>query len=403
MSAARILERDNRLDEAAQTWERVYNEYPGNTQAPTAIFMAGIMRYRERNFAAALIAFTNSLKSAILPEDQARAYLWVGKAQQQLGDTAAMQKAWQQGQNADTNGYYSERMRDLLTSPAPFTPPLVPNLTYDLAAERTAADIWVRLKFNLPADADLRGLGALASDARILRGAEFWNLGLYEDARLEFENLRASLSTDGVNSYRLGNYLLDLGLYKSAIYAVRQTLTVAGLVDQTSSMTAPPYFAHIRFGLYYADLIIPDAQAEGFDPLFLFSVVRQESFFESFVSSTQNAHGLMQIVPSTGAEMASEIGWPIDYTQKDLYRPIVSVRLGTHYLAKMRNRFAGDLYGALAAYNAGPGSAPVWWDLSGGDPDLFLEVIRPLETRNYIRGIYEFYVIYRQLYSAPVQ
>ena len=33
------------------------------------------------------------------------------------------------------------------------------------------------------------------------------------------------------------------------------------------------------------------------------------------------------------------------------------------------------------------------------DPDLFLETIRYPETRNYIRGIYEIYNIYRRIYD----
>ena len=403
MSAARILERDNRLDEAAQTWQRVSDEYPGNEQAPTAIFMVGITRYRQSNFKDALTAFSQSLATALKPEDQARAYLWIGKTQQQLGDIAAMQTAWQQGQSADASGYYSERARDLLSAPAPFTPPTVSNLTYNLAAERTAADTWVRLTFNLPSGTDLTGLGPLATDARVVRGTELWNLGLYEDARLEFESLRDSVNTDAVSSYRLGNYLLDLGLYRSAIFAVRQTLTLAGLDDHTESMMAPPYFSHIRYGLFYSDLVIPDAQTESFDPLFIFSMVRQESLFEGFVRSSAGARGLMQIVPGTGASISSQLGWPIDYVPDDLYRPDVSLRFGTHYLAANRDLLGGDLYAALAAYNGGPGNAMAWRDLSGGDPDLFLEIVRFDETRNYIRNIYEIYVIYRRLYSAPVQ
>jgi soluble lytic murein transglycosylase len=399
MSAARILERDNRLDEAAQIWERVANGYPGNPLASNAIFMVGITRYRQSNFQVALGAFTRSLETAIQVEDRSRAYLWIGKAQQQLGNTEAMQQAWQQGQSVDPSGYYSERARDLLSNPAPFAPPTSSNLTYDLAAEREAADTWVKLTFSLPAETDLNGLGALASDGRIIRGAELWNLGLYEDARLEFESVRDSVSADAVNSYRLGNYLLDLGLYRSAIFAARQTLTLAGLDEHTESMMAPPYFSHLRYGLYYSDLILPDAQTEGFDPLFIFSVVRQESLFEGFVRSSAGARGLMQIIPATGASISSQIGWPIDYVADDLYRPDVSIRFGTHYMASNLAYLDGDLYAALAAYNGGPGNAKAWRDLSGGDPDLFLEVVRFEETRNYIRNIYEIYVIYRRLYG----
>jgi soluble lytic murein transglycosylase len=68
-------------------------------------------------------------------------------------------------------------------------------------------------------------------------------------------------------------------------------------------------------------------------------------------------------------------------------------------MASNREQLDGDLYASLAAYNAGPGNAAAWKELAGDDPDLFLEVVRFQETRNYIRYIYEIYTIYRQLYS----
>ncbi|HEY5902366.1 MAG TPA: transglycosylase SLT domain-containing protein, partial [Anaerolineales bacterium] len=400
MGAARILERDNRLDQAADTWQRVANDYSTSEQAATAAFEVGIVRYRQSNFAPALEAFNRSLALALDAEDRARAYVWIGKAQQQIGNIEEMQKAWQQGQDADPAGYYSVRARDLMTATAPFAPPPVTHLAFDLASERAAADAWVRLTFNLPADTDLGGLGMLAQDPRAIRGTELWDLGLWDEARLEFEDLREAVSTNAVDSYRLGNYLLDLGLYRSAIFALRQTLTLAGLDEHTESMMAPPYFGHARYGLYYSDLVIPDAQAEALDPLFVFSMIRQESLFEGFVRSTAGARGLMQIIPSTGASISGTLGWPFDYVEDDLYRPDVSIRFGTHYLAANLGLMGNDPYAALAAYNAGPGNAMAWKDLAGGDPDLFLEVIRFEETRLYIRNIYEIFAIYRRLYGA---
>jgi soluble lytic murein transglycosylase len=74
----------------------------------------------------------------------------------------------------------------------------------------------------------------------------------------------------------------------------------------------------------------------------------------------------------------------------------VSVRFGTCYLAAQRDRFNGDLYAALAAYNAGPGNAAPWHELAPDDPGLFLEVIRLQQPHQYIRRIYEIYTIYRR-------
>jgi len=133
----------------------------------------------------------------------------------------------------------------------------------------------------------------------------------------------------------------------------------------------------------------------------LLSVVRQESLFEGFATSYADARGLMQVIPSTGAAIAGELGWPPGYAESDLHRPIVSVRFGTYYLAAERDRFDGDLFAALAAYNAGPGNALAWKELAPSDPDLFLEVLRFSEPRLYIKTIYEVFSIYRQLYSPP--
>lgn len=402
MSTARIYERDAQYDKAVETWSRVINEYPGSQSSSYAAFLIGIVEYRRGAYQPALEAFMRSLALASSPSDRSRAMFWMGKAQEQLGDATSAANSWRDGQNLNPGGYYSERARDILLERAPFQSGAPATLNIDLAKERVDADTWMRLTFNLAADVDLSGLGPLATDPRVIRGREYWDLGLYEEAQLEFENLREELSTnlDAVGSYRLGNFLLDLGLYRSAIFAARQVLTIAGLDDHAESMMAPAYFSHIRYGLYYADLILPEAQKNAFDPLFIFSVIRQESLFEGFVSSSAGARGLMQVVPATGAQLASELGKPSNYTDADLYRPYVSVMFGTHYLGKNRTLFNGDTYAALAAYNGGPGNALQWKELAGDDPDLFLESVRFEETRNYIRNIYEIFIIYRRLYSG---
>jgi soluble lytic murein transglycosylase len=108
----------------------------------------------------------------------------------------------------------------------------------------------------------------------------------------------------------------------------------------------------------------------------------------------------MQIMPDTGQDIVNGYSWPPEYSSDDLYRPQVSVRLGAHHLMTGRLYFGGDLYASLASYNAGIGSAIIWDGLAGDDPDLFAEVVRYEETRAYIRGIYENFVIYRSLYGT---
>ena len=59
-----------------------------------------------------------------------------------------------------------------------------------------------------------------------------------------------------------------------------------------------------------------------------------------------------------------------------------------------RNRFDGDLFATLAAYNAGAASEGAWLALRARSGP-FLETIRFSETTDYIRSIYENYYMYR--------
>jgi soluble lytic murein transglycosylase len=398
--AGRNYERANNLEQAARTWESIADTYPGSDLVPQALFWAGIARYREATYSQALVTFQRDLQLSTAPDDQARAYFWIGKTQQSLGDGNAAQSAWQQATSLDPTDYYSLRSQDMLLKRPAFAPPPATKFNVDLATERSQAESWLRVTFNLPINTDLGSAGALLSDTRLVRGTELWNLGLQDEARLEFEDLRTSLQNNPADTYRLANYMLTLGLYRPAITAMRQVLTLAGMNTQAQTLAAPAYFNHVRYGLYYQDLVLPVAQQTGFDPLFLFSVIRQESLFEGFVRSSAGARGLLQITPDTGQLIANNLGWPPNYTSDDLYRPLVSIGLGATYLEQQRVGFNGDLFTALAAYNAGPSAAPIWSNLSGPDPDLFLEVIRISQTSDYIRSIFEIYSMYRTLYGV---
>lgn len=396
--AASIAERTHDLVLAAQLWQRVANEYPNDERNFRALYLAGISNYRVNDTSTAELLFQRCLAVADSPGDQAASYFWQAKVNLAQGDQNAAQANFELAASADPTGYYSERARDLLRNREPFQPPEVFDMSVDWASERTQAEIWMTATFDLPPDTDFSDPGPLGAYPQMIRGQELWNLGLYEEARNEFEVVRQSIQDDPVNLYRFANTQSDLGLYRSAILAARQILNLAGMSD-ASTMNAPVYFNHLRFGLYYPEITISTAINYGFHPLFLTSVIRQESAFEGFVRSSAGARGLMQIIPTTGQELATKLNWPPDYSAEDLYRPLVSITLGADYLATWRDHFNGNLYAALAAYNGGPGNAMQWHDLSGNDLDIFLEVIRFEETRNYIRGIYEIFSIYRRIYD----
>jgi soluble lytic murein transglycosylase len=399
-AAGRTAERGADLQQAAEIWLRLTEQYPAEDLAHQGAFLSGVARFRLGQFTEADLAFKSALASAITSADEASAELWIGKTQQAGGDPQAAEAAWNRAVEADPTGYYSVRAAELLVGRPVFEGSGAFDFTFDQVAERFEAEQWLRQTFSLLGPDPLSEPNlAIAGDLRYVRGRELWALGEVELAAAEFSSLRQSVESDPEATYRLMHELLSLGLYREAIFASRQILRLAGL-DDAATLNAPVYFNRIRFGPYFGELILPEAARYGLDGLFLLSVVRQESLFEGFATSSAAAHGLMQVIPSTGESIAAQLGWPPDYSSADLHRPIVSVRFGTYYLATQRDRFEGDLFAALAAYNAGPGNAQFWKELAPSDPDLFLEVIRLDQPQLYIRVIFEVYEIYRNLYSA---
>jgi soluble lytic murein transglycosylase-like protein len=87
-------------------------------------------------------------------------------------------------------------------------------------------------------------------------------------------------------------------------------------------------------------------------PETILAVIRIESTFDVDAISEAGAVGLMQILPTTAAELARELSldW---FGEDDLRDPATNIQLGTYYLTKLLGRF-NDLTQALAAYNEGP-------------------------------------------------
>lgn len=396
--AGRIYERGNLLDKAAKTWEQLINTYPTADDSYHSLFLSGISYYRLKDYTQALTTFQRALVLASSPTDQAWAYLWIGKIQQSQGNSEAAHASWEQSVQRDPTGYYSQRSAELLVDRQPFTITNPFDLGYNLNAERADAEAWLRDTFKLETSVDLSGLGEMAQNPALLRGQELYRLERYAEARNEFETLRKAAINDPAQTYRLIGFFLEHNMYRLAILSSRQILDLAGL-DDAGTLRAPRFFNHVRFGVYFGDLVSNSAQKYGLNPLFLLSVLRQESLFEPFAQSGAGARGLMQIMPATGQEIASQLHWPENFATQDLDRPTVSIPYGAQYLSRQRDYFNGSLMDALAAYNGGPGNTTIWKELSGDDPDLFLEVIRAKETRTYIRQIYEFYNLYRLIYE----
>ncbi|HEY8552676.1 MAG TPA: lytic transglycosylase domain-containing protein [Thermaerobacter sp.] len=146
-----------------------------------------------------------------------------------------------------------------------------------------------------------------------------------------------------------------------------------------------------------ADLIHREAAACGIDPLLVAAVVRRESDFEPGAVSERGARGLMQVMPDTGAWVASRLGLT-GYHPDRLFEPAYNLRLGCRYLAYLFGRFEGDAVAALAAYNGGEGTVDDWIARGRWHPRHGAEAIPFPETRRFVTGVLRDYRMYVWLY-----
>jgi soluble lytic murein transglycosylase len=393
--AAQLIEQAGDAEEAASAYMDCHVQYPDSDYGPPALFRSGLQSYLADEMTDAAVAWDTLAE--LYPDSTYRsaARLWLGKVRLAQNDAEAAQAAF--ADIADT-GYYGLRAADLAADPdAPIFEAIPYTFDYDTAAGQAEAEAWLAGWLGLEEATDLGVLGPeLATDPRLQRGLELWRLGRFQFAKWELEVVRQDTASDALAQYQLALLFRDVGLYRSSIVCAE---TLIDLSPVETVLDAPPFIARLAYPTYYRDLVERNAEMSDLDPLLVFSAVRQESLFESFATSYASAHGLMQVIPDTGSLIAAQLGWPPGYETGDLYKPHVSVRFGTYYLAQQRDRFDGRMDAALAGYNGGPVNAERWLGASGGDPDLLVEMIAFGETRTYVKRIREQYAVYQALYG----
>lgn len=181
--------------------------------------------------------------------------------------------------------------------------------------------------------------------------------------------------------------LLAGGVAVVAGGAVAVVLVTSGLFDHViQELTLP---------LRHEDVIRQQATEKHVDAALIAAVIYAESKFSDRTSSA-GARGLMQITPETAKEIERHSGGT-SFTLGDLSDPEINIRYGTYRLRELLDRYGGDEVAALAAYNAGPGSADGW-----GGSDMTLGDIAYPETRAYVEEVLEKRRAYRDTYAREL-
>ena len=162
--------------------------------------------------------------------------------------------------------------------------------------------------------------------------------------------------------------MLDQPLGEGAVHALAQTRRAATWFDVSVAYKAVR--PHLRSA----------AGEHAVDYDLLKAVIATESGFNARAVSHRGAVGLMQLMPSTAAELGVQASASQTLAER-LTDPRTNVQAGGRYLAQQLARFDGRLELALAAYNAGAGAV-----LRAGRrvPDF-------PETQQYVRKVLRLY------------
>ena len=169
------------------------------------------------------------------------------------------------------------------------------------------------------------------------------------------------------------------------------------LKDQNNASPTEAY--KLIYPFYFQELIEKYAKKYGMDPLFIISMMREESGYNADCISSAGAYGLMQIMPSTGKEIAQKVKIRSFYSNM-LFQPEINIHLGIWYMKNLMTSFDNNYALVTGAYNGGPGRMKRWVGKSDlSDMDEFIEDIPINETRRHIKKVMDSYYIYKELHS----
>jgi soluble lytic murein transglycosylase len=357
-TVAGIHERAGR-SRAADSLDRVITaRWPSHGAATRARLRLAVAAERSRQFgrARALYALVRDGGGA----EAAASRFMLGRAAMAEGDTVAARTEWADLAQDDPVGYYG-----MLAREAARLPPLsVPPPSWPSAGD-ALRDVMV-------------GLVGLAALDFATEAGEYvaW--------------ASRALEADPLQLLGLGRFLLSMGWTEPAVSVGWRAATPLGLTD--------PRVLRLVFPWPLREVVVAEANKFDLDPYLLAGLIRQESMFRPGVVSRAGARGLMQLMPTTAAEVARRLG--VEWHDGLLGVADANLHVGAAHFASLVRRFGGDEVLALAAYNAGGSPVDRWRRRWGRLTDRvqFVDRIPYPETRGYVRTVVRNRALYRALY-----
>jgi len=360
------LEAAGEIDATIELLHQLVKIAPNDTLGARSLWERGWREYQSGNWSGA-VGYWSELRDLYPAISYARsAQYWSGRAFEKLGDRERSLATFAELTRADTADFYS-RQASLRLSGAP------PTAAPDRDAQR---EEW-------------------PTDSKIDRARWLSDLALDKLAAAELDRLAPTADGRAVDALR-GLVLARAGAHRESLRELRKAFPRLATAHQE---TVPRAALELYYPRPYADQVLRLASEQSLPPSLVFGIVHQESGFDPSAKSRSGARGLMQLMPSTGKEVARRLG--MSFSTQRLFEPEYSLRLGTTYFRQMLGIFDNRVELALAGYNGGPGRIGRLWreQQSTGEVDRFLEGLTIVESRNYVKRILVLAESYRSLYS----
>lgn len=392
----------SRDGEAAQTFKQLFDRNPRGRYAERAAWKYGWWSYRQRHHGEAARVFETAAASIPRANTRPAWVYWSGRAREALDERdAAVQRltlaAIDYGQS-----YYGRLAIDALKrlgAPVPAS-----------GSDGTRAALLVSLDDAVPGEEPTPdGVVAQAptedetpasfSADQLPPTAEAieWlvSVGLLEEAKEEVRYAQRAWGRHPRLDATLAWTYRQEGENRPAINLMRQAYPQY-LSAQGGAL--PLEVQQVIFPIDYVPLIKRYTAQHDLDPFVVAALIGQESSYVADVKSPANAWGLMQILPSTGRQLARAEGIR-PFRTSMLTNPETNIRLGTRYFARLIDNLGGTPF-ALAGYNAGAGRV-IRWKADRGPLEQaeFIDDIPFPETQMYVKKILGTAVDYRRLYG----
>lgn len=406
----RIFQGEKAYKDAAAWYKKLYADYPGSSFVEESLWRAGWSSYLAQQYQEAAQTFSYVL--AAFPDSSYvdDSLYWLGRTQEKQKQLQDAQHKYQQLVRISPDTYYAilagERLRALhvpMQAPSQVKK-TEPDMSYVLATiqQLLPPENYAQIQPHLNKVFELRNVGL-----RRYAGKEVdWIVSLIGDGSDIFDT-KETRDNRLLFRYFFGRLYVAAGHYLPAIQWTSKLESV--LKDDENRLftyrldTFPYPRDSIKYPLGYWELISTYSAANDLDPFLVAAIIRQESAYDPEALSYADARGLMQVIPDTGKRVAKELNVK-DFTISQLYDPELNIRFGTVYLAGLLEDYEGNLYRALAAYNAGPKATTKWWPETGVvEQQVIVENISYTATRNYVKRVLRDQHQYRTLYAHLIK